>query len=169
MTNEHFRKKKKQKQKKEKKNKILDVLLVCKNVFSESRTGILRMSKVMAFKMYPRQKEKIIISEWKMTSIMKLCSVKVWIAFILSTFSNNDFKKLPHKYFTFYRIFKGTVLIYHCPTYTLKIFEIFYSSSISNFYFNKKHICLHKWFWQRLRYLLSLSAAITCRHLSFRK
>lgn len=44
---------------KRRENKILDVLLVCKNVFSESRTGILRMSKVMAFKMYPRQKEKL--------------------------------------------------------------------------------------------------------------
>ena len=58
MTNEHFRKKKKQKQKKEKKNKVLDVLLVCKNVFFESRTGILRMSKVMAFKVHPRLKER---------------------------------------------------------------------------------------------------------------
>ena len=48
-------------------------------------------------------------------------------------------KKLPHKYFTFSKIFKGTILIYHCPTNILKIFEIFYSSSISNFYFNKKH------------------------------
>lgn len=58
MTNEHFRKKKKQKQKKEKKSKILDVLLVCENVFFESRAGILRMSQVVAFKIHPRQKKR---------------------------------------------------------------------------------------------------------------
>lgn len=58
MTNEHFRKKKKQKQKKEKKSKILDVLLVCENVFFESRAGILRMSQVAALKIHPRQKKR---------------------------------------------------------------------------------------------------------------
>ena len=65
MTNRHFRRKKKKKQKKQKKKKkTVGVLLVRKNVFFlESRTGILRMSKIMAFKILARKRERKLSSQ----------------------------------------------------------------------------------------------------------